>query len=182
MADKEAIGPIYAELQGYLAQAPKASRTNEETVWLDVNGLLQELNKLTGKNYTKFHLYPITSEHDEPHLYLSTYRRKLGGLIARLHREYFLDESTPFASMPSMVIQQNQHQNQSVEIQFLLEVNNLINEKLNKAPEGTTEKKFLEKIRGPLSKVKNVSQFVTLVIMTAKEMGISLEQLASLFS
>ncbi len=148
MADKEAVRPIYSELQGCLTQAPKEGSTCEMSVWGDYNETINELNSLTGKNYNKFSLTPTPSSHPRgsPYLDYDIYRQKLGGLIARLHGEYFSDETAPFAEMPSTIISQNQ--NQSVHIEFLLEVNNLINEKMNKAPEGTPERTFLEKVRG----------------------------------
>ncbi len=185
MADKETIRPVYSELQGYLAQAPKGKHYDSigrDEILNQFNAAVEELMKVTNKDYARFKIKP-ESAHDPAFasdLTVGEYRGKLGGIIARLHGEYFSDEPAPFASMPSTIITQSQ--NQSVHVEFILEMSNLINDKMNKAPEGTPEKKFLEKIRGTLSKVKNVSQFVTLVIMTAKEMGISLEQLASLFT
>ena len=183
MADKETIRPIYSELQGCLEQTPKPEKAystmDDEQAWNHYHSIIDELNELTGKDYNKFRVVPKRGQ-VRFMVNIGTYRQKLGGLIARLHGEYFSDEPAPFASMPSTIISQNQ--NQSVHIEFLMEFNNLINDKMNKVKEGTPEKKFLEKVRGTLSKVKNVSQFVTLVIMTAKEMGISLDQLASLFS
>lgn len=183
MVDKQAIRPIYSELQGYLAQAPKEGATYEMRVWEDYNKTIEELNSLTGKNYNKFSLTPTPSSHPQgsPHLNYDVYRGKLGGIIARLHGEYFSDEPAPFASMPSTIITQSQNQTQSLHVQLLLEVNDLINEKLNKVGEGTKEKKFLEKIKGSLSAVKNVSQLISLIMTTAKAVGIPIDQLASLF-
>ena len=83
--------------------------------------------------------------------------------------------------MPSTVIQQSQDQSQSVHIEFMLDVNNFINDRLHAAKEGSTERTFLEKIRGSLNKVKNVSQLIPLIMQTAKEMGISIDQLSDLF-
>lgn len=183
MADKETIRPVYYELQGCLTQAPEPvkafSTMDDEQAWNHYHSIIDELNELTGKDYNKFRVVPERGQVNFK-VNIGTYRQKLGGLIARLHGTYFSDEPAPFASMPSTIITQSQ--NQSVHVEFLLEMSYLISDKMNKAKEGTPEKKFLEKIRGTLSKVKNASQFVTLVIITAKEMGISLDQLASLFS
>lgn len=187
MADKEAIRPIYSELQGCLAQAPDCEYTytiRQSEIWNQCNTAIQELMDVTGKEYTRFKIVP--KHHPEygpgvgPDVTVGVYRQKLGSIIGRLHAEYFSDEPAPFAGMPSTIISQNQ--NQSVHVEFLLEVNDLIHEKLNKVKEGSKEKTFLEKIRGGLSAVKNVSQLVSLIMTTAKAVGIPIEQLASLFS
>lgn len=182
MADKETIRPIYSELQGCLAQAPsgeKGSVINNEEFWEDHNLIIKELNGVTGKDYNKYTFAPMKG-YSSGFITVEIYRKKLGGLIARLHAEYFKDEPVPFAEMPSTIIQQNQ--SQSVQIEFMLEVSNLINEKLHAAKEGSKERTFLERVRGSLSKVKSVSQLIPLIINTAKEMDISINGLCDLFN
>lgn len=183
MANKQEVRPIYSELQGCLAQAPSAGEgniINNAEFWEHHNNTIQELNKLTGKDYMKYSLAPMRG-YDSAFITVAIYRQKLGGLIARLHGEYFSDEQVPFAEMPSTVIQQNQNQSQSVQIEFMLEVSNLINDKLHAAKEGSKEKSFLEKVRGSLGAVKNVGQLITLLLATANQMGISIEELKDLF-
>ncbi len=180
MADKEAIRPIYSELQGYLAQAPDEGSTRDMGVWGDYNETIKELNSLTEKSYDKFNLTPTRGGGGSQYLMYDVYRGKLGGLIARLHGEYFSDEPAPFASMPSTIINQTQSQSQSVQVKILLEMNDLINEKLGKA-EGK-EKTFLEKIKAGLSTVKNAGELITLITAAAKTVGIPIDQLASIFS
>ena len=188
MASKEEIRPIYSELQGYLTQAPKNERNDwiyEQEFWVQYNSTVQELNLLTGsgEDYAKFKLTPIVQHHggvSTTHITKDMYRQKLGGLIARLHGEYFSDEPAPFAQMPSTVISQNQ--SQSLQVQLLLEVNDLIHEKLGKAEDGSKEKTFLEKVKASLSSVKNISQLIVLLLKLAHDSGISIEQLKVLFS
>lgn len=182
MADKQAIRPIYSELQGYLAQAPdpKSGSISDEAFWSQYNDSIQQLNSLTGKNYDRFQIIPLNGQLG-PFIVKDTYRQKLGGLIAHLHGEYFSDEPAPFAEMPSTIITQSQNQNQAVHIQLLLEVSDLINEKLGKFQDGSKEKTFLEKIKASLSSVKNVSQLVSLLLTTAHQLGITIEQLFNLF-
>ncbi len=184
MADKETIRPIYSELQGYLAQAPDANEERdsyiyEKAYWCQYNDTIQELNEIASKDYSRYILTPTVSRDGDSYITKKIYRQKLGGLIARLHGEYFSDEQVPFADMPSTVIQQNQ--SQSVHVEFILEVNNLINDKLHAAKEGSKEKTFLEKVRGSLGAVKNVSQLIPLIIKTAREMGLSINELGDLF-
>jgi len=183
MATKEDIRPLYSEIQGYLSQAPD---TNEKTqvlrdknLWEHYNQTINELNMVTGENYDRFKVEPQRSQLGL-YLYPTTYRGKIGGLISRLHGKYFSDEPVPFSGMPTTVINQSQTQNQS--IQMLLEINDLLHEKLSKAESGSKEKTFLEKIKGSLSSIKNVSEFVLLLITTAKSMGITIDQLIALFN
>jgi len=180
MESKEAVRPIYSELQGYLAQAPDSKidpAINEEGMWGQYNHTIKELNKVTGKDYGRYELVP------DENWSVSTvaYRQKLGGLIAKLYGEYFSDEVAPFAEMPSTIITQSQNQNQSLQVQLLLEVSDLIHEKMGKVKDGSKEKTFLEKVKASLSSVKDVSQLVTLWITTAHQLGITIEQLKTLF-
>lgn len=189
MADKETIKPIYSELQGYLTQAPDNEPKiyiYDKDFWEHYNRTLKELNSLTGKDYDKFKLRPITNLHGGDRITNTAYRQKLGGLIALLHAEYFLDEIAPFSGMPNTVIHQNQIQNQdqsqSMQVKLALEMSDLIHEKLSKAKDGSKEKTFLEKIKGSLSSVKNASQLITLLITTANQLGLSIDDLRKLFS
>jgi hypothetical protein len=186
MESKEAVRPIYSELQGYLAQAPKKEKaygTYDSSFWEQCNQAITELNKVTGKDYSRFMLYPRTSgSSGSPYLDFDNYHQKLGGIIARLHGEYFSDETPPFADMPTTIITQSQNQNQSLQVQLLLEFNDLILKKLGTVKEGSKEKTFLEKVKASLSSVKDVSQLVSLLITTAHQLGITIEQLKTLFS
>lgn len=191
MANNETIRPIYSELQGYLTQAPGSEHIgdiHEQGFWEQYNDTIKELNLLTEKNYDKFKLSPISrgSAPSSPRITKKTYRQKLAGLIARLHGEYFSDETVPFSGMPNTVIHQNQiqnqDQNQSMQVQLVLEMSDLIHEKLSKAKDGSKEKTFLEKIKGSLGSIKNASQLITLLITTANQLGLSIDDLRNLFN
>lgn len=182
MVDKKIIRPIYSELQGFLSQAPKkALHITVQQFWIQYNSTVDELTELAEEDYEKYRLVPLTYPDGEQYIVTSVYLQKLGGLIARLHGKYFSDEQVPFAEMPSTIIHQNQTQTQSVEIEFVLEVSNLINDKLQTAKDGSKEKTFLEKVRSSLGAVRNVSQLIPLIIKTANEMGISINELSDLF-
>ncbi len=180
------IRPVYSELQGYLTQAPSAERMSvyrKEALELSkqLSGSIDELNEITGGDYNKFRT-EVFSETANGFsmitLNINVYRLKLGGLISRLHGTYFADESPPFSGMPSTIINQNQHQNQTVHI--LLEIQSKIDEKLNKLPEGK-EKTFLEKVKASLSGVSSITGLITLLLQTAKDLGLSTEQVYNLF-
>ncbi|MGA2093205.1 MAG: hypothetical protein ABSH16_07360 [Sedimentisphaerales bacterium] len=183
MASKEEVRPIYAELQGYLAQELKTgSATYDSSFWERPNSAITELVKVTGKDYSRFMLTPKNTTSGSLLMAYDTYRQQLGGIIARLHAEYFSDETPPFADMPKTIITQSQNQNQSLQVQLLLELNDLIHEKMGKVKDGSKEKTFLEKIKASLSSVRDVSQLVSLLVMTAQQVGLTIEQLKTLFS
>jgi len=185
MASKEEIRLVYSELQGYLAQAPdkaEGSTVDEQHFWDQYNSAVEELNSVTGKDYNRFKIEPTIEQYDDFHtsyVKVTVYRQKLGGLIARLHGEYFSDEPAPFVQMPSTVISQNQ--SQSLQVQ-LLEVGYLIQEKLGKAKDGSKQKTFLEKVKASLSSVSNITQLIALLAKLAHDSDISIEQLKDLFS
>ncbi|MBP7060993.1 MAG: hypothetical protein KBA91_03390 [Candidatus Moranbacteria bacterium] len=180
---KEQIRPIYSELQGYLAQAPKVegkSLYREEAVALakQLSGAIEELNTLTGEDYNKFKAetfseYILTLD-------MNVYRLRLGGLISRLHGKYFFDEPAPFSGMPSMVITQSQ--SQSLQIQMFLDFQSKLDEKINKLPKDDKNRTFLEKVKSSLSGVKSFSDLVSLVVSTAKSFGLSTEDIVNLFT
>ena len=98
---KEIVKPIYFELQGYLSQAPEREKGYifEEQVWIQHNKTIDELEKNTGKEYTRYRINPTDSEAfggvTRKQITVQAYRTVLGGLISRLHGEYFPDESSP---------------------------------------------------------------------------------------
>jgi len=187
---KEKIRPIYSELQGYLSQAPKLEslldRSSDSVLWTQVNNAINELNSVSGKNYDNFKINPefMNQSGMVSHQYvkISAYRSKLGGLIARLHAEYFADEIVPFSGMPSTVITQQQTQSQVTYVQILLDIQSKIDEKLRGYKEGSNEKNFLEKVKDSLSKVGNIVELLALILRTGKEFGLTIEQVLKLFS
>ncbi|MCJ7663521.1 MAG: hypothetical protein MUO24_04705 [Desulfobacterales bacterium] len=185
MENKQEIRSIYSKLQGWLANTPndpKYPTTYDPEDWEQYNSTIVKLNELTVKNYDEHKLKPTRGGAGKLYITKDSYRQKLGGLIAQLRCEYSLDEVAPFAEKPSTIINLSQNQNQSVYVQLQMEVSNLINEKLGMVQDGSKEKTFLEKIKESLSSVKNVSQLVTLFLMTAQQVGITIGQLKTLFS
>lgn len=184
---KEKIRPIYSELQGYLAQAPKNEVMDIDDLSLksQYNETIDELNEVSNKDYNRFQIKEkdliIYSERDKA-VRVSVYRSKLGGLIARLHGEYFSDEPAPFSGMPNTIINQTQQQNQSFQIQMLLEMQSKIDKKILKFEEGTKEKNFLEKIKGSLSSVNNITELFALILKTGKDVGLTIEQISSILN
>lgn len=175
---KDSIRNLYAELKGYLSQAPMVSASNvyifEESFWEQFNGAIELLQKITEKDYARFIIKP---EGVSRVVYINSYRQKLGGIIATLHSEYFSDEPDPLGVSPGTVISQSQQQAQAVNIQMILDVQGKIDENINKYEEGSKEKGFLKKVKSSLSSIQNVIQLVSLLLNTAKEFGISIEEI-----
>jgi len=181
MAEKEKIRPIYSELQGYLSQAPATSAKwpyiDDSNMWGQVNSTIDELNGIANASYDQFKL-ALRDGSDV--LLTATYRAKLGGLISRLHGEYFFDEAAPFSGMPSTVITQTQQQSQS-QTQMLIDFTSKIDEEIYKLEPGDKKRTFLEKVKGALGSVRDYAGLIALYLTTAKELGITLEELSQLF-
>jgi len=181
MMDKEKIRPLYSELQGYLSQAPAIKATTDliydSATWEQVNSAVDELNSITQKDYGRFKINP---ESGDDAVRVSTHRTKLGGIISRLHAEYFASEPAPFSGMPSTIINQNQSQQQITQIAFLLETQSLIDKKLSELQD-EKEKGFLNSVKSNLANIKSFMEFAQLVVTTAQTFGISLDKLTQIF-
>jgi hypothetical protein len=184
MAEIEQIKPIYGELIGYLSQAPnpeKVSVTRQSQIWEQYHSTIDELNEISEKDYNRFKI-DIVNQSDSSYIDISVYRNKLSGLISRLHGEYFSNEPAPFSGMPTTVVSQIQEQSQSLQVQMLLEVQSKIDEKLSNLDKSKIkEKGFLEKVKISLSSVRSVAQLIWLLLSTAKDCGLSLDELKELF-
>jgi len=186
MADKEQIRPLYCELRGYLSKIPDATSAGGyyycSGLWEHYNSSIDELNRTSGGNYDRFKVSPTRYRDGKFHIDIGTYQTKLAGIVERLHGEFFSDEPAPLGGMPTTVISQSQEQAQSFQIQMLLEIQSKIDEKLAKFDEGTKERKFLEKIKGSLSSIRNIAGLISLLLKLAKDYGLSIEDLRSLFN
>jgi hypothetical protein len=182
MEQKEKIRPIYSELQGYLSQAPGGDKIrviSDDNLWEHVNQAIDELSRISGENYNRFKITPRRiGRSAQLTVDVGTYRGKLGGLISRLHSQYFSDEVAPFSGMPSTVISQIQHQGQSIQVQMLLDFQSKIEEKINQLKPEDNKRKFLERIKGALASVRDYAGLIALFLTTAKEFGLTLEELS----
>lgn len=186
---KDKIRPTYSELQGCLSQAPVAKNpsdsTDDKTLWELFNITIDDLDKITGNDYNKYKISPNTQRVEGypngiTDIKISEYRTKLGGLISRLHGEFFYDEPAPFSGVPSTVVTQNQNQQQSTYITMLLEIQDKINAQL---PETKTEeeKNFLQTVKSSLSTIKNATELIQIILNTANTFGIGIDKLQQIF-
>jgi len=176
--DKSTIRPYYSEFQGYLSQAPTALDSSDiisdESLWNQYNKAVDLLSTKTAIDYSRFKI-----ETSERFIRISTYRQRLGGLISRLHAEYFSDEPAPFSGMPSTIITQTQQQ--SISVQMLLDIQTKIDEALTKSKDDK-EKGFLNKFKSALSSITNVNDLLSLCLKLAKEYGLTIQSLMSFWS
>lgn len=185
--EKEKIRPLYSELQGYLSQAPSVSEQRnayiyDKALWNQYNDCVNLLSQISGKDYSRFCVTAQRLGSGSVIVPLVTYRQKLGGLITRLHGEYFSDESAPFSGSPATIISQSQQQNQSFYVQMLLDIQGKIDEKMPNYNEGTKERNFLQKFKNSLSSVSNVVQLFNLLITLARECGLNIDNIKDIFS
>lgn len=97
---KDKIKPIYFELQGYLSQAPEREKglIFEEQLWIQHNKTIDELESISSKDYSRYRIVPEVIDWNgakKGRITPQAYRTVLGGLISRLHGEYFPDETSP---------------------------------------------------------------------------------------
>lgn len=182
---KERIRPIYSFFQGCLSQAPDNNKypiIQSSEVWELVNEKIDKLTAVSEEDYTRFKLVPKRGgKISGLWIATDTYRTTLGGLISEFHGRYFSDELAPFSGMPSTLNIQSQEQSQSVNVQMLLEVNSRIEQKLPEFPHGTKERTFLQKVKDSLSSIKDTVGLIALLVNVAKECGLSIDDMKSIF-
>jgi len=180
---KDKVKPLYSEFQGYLSQTPKSDPKSigviyDEAISNQYNNAIKLLSDETEKDYSRFKI-ELTGDNSEYYVYLDTYKQKLGGLISRLHAEYFSNEPAPFSGMPNTIITQTQQQN--VHVQMVLDIQSKIDETLSKSKKGSKEEKFLNKLKKILSSIKDVNEFIKEFMRLATEFGLGPKDILSMW-
>lgn len=111
---------------------------------------------------------------------ISEFRQKVSGLMMFLYGNYFENENEPFSGHPSTIISQNQQQNQSANIQILLNFQSILDEKISKFSEGSKERGFLGKIKNSLSSVKDANQLVLTILGLGSQLGLTVNQILNI--
>ncbi len=184
---KRKLKAIYSELRGYLAQAPEVEGgiydLYEEPVWKQYNETVNQLSEISGKDYSRFCIEPsCSSTSGRYYMNIIVYKNNLGGLISRLREEYFSDEPDPLDEAPSTVIAQSQRQEQSVDIQMVIELADIINEKIGKYDEGSKEKGFLQKLKSLRTSISNTKQLLQTIFKLAKDCGLNMNEAFEIFA
>jgi hypothetical protein len=179
----ERISAIYGEIIGYLSQTPMPSSPSDifstNASWKRYNQAVQDLSTITGADYSRFQIQPEYLDGEEI-VYIENYRQSLNGLINTLHALYFENKPAPFGASPTTVISQAQFQVQSV--QMLLDIQSKIDMNLHSLHEDSPKKRFLEKLKSGLSDIKNVTEFMGLLLKLAKDFNLSMNDLTSIFT
>ena len=176
------IKPIYEEFQGYLAQAPmpdNGAYLYNSILGEKFNQTIDELNQITGEDYSKFKVN-ITQDTSGSHFSVQEYRTQLNGVIMRLHGKFFQQYQTPFSGTPSTVVNQSQSQ-QQFHITMVLEIQGLIDKKLYMEKLDEKEKTFFKKVKSALPTIKNSVELINLILTTAKNLGIDINQATKMF-
>lgn len=192
MADEVEIRVLYEELQGILAQTPKSGRVFEEQFWKPFNDVVELLGAGTGDDYSRFRVHPLTRRGARPltgrgvrpFVEVIHFRQIVNQLINHLHATYFSKEPPPFGTpAPSSVsVSTNVSQNQAVYFQMILDFQSAMDEKVQSFPDDSKEKQWWKNIKGSLGTITSLTQLLELLIKTAQESGLTLEQLKSIFS
>lgn len=183
--DVNEIKSLYAEFMGILSQTPTAKdqvAIYDNQIWEQYNNSVKKLSEISKKDYSNFVIRVESTEYRVEYIDTATYRSKLGGLISKLHAEYFDNLPEPFSGKPSTVINLSQNQNQQIIFQLVLDVQSKIDEKLPSLPEGSKEKTFFQKLKGSLNATTGVIDLINKIFVFAKESGVSTDQLMKLFS
>lgn len=107
-------------------------------------------------------------------------RSKLGTIIMHLHGAYFHDEPQPFSENHGTTNILNAIQDQNVTINFVIEANEFLDNRLNKFQENTPEHDYLQKLKDGLKGIHSWVEFMTLAMKTADKMEL-MSKLASIF-
>ncbi|MGH1364858.1 MAG: hypothetical protein ACRBF0_14960 [Calditrichia bacterium] len=183
---KEDLGPIYSELLGYMSQSPEPQSMTDfladkagESVWKQLNKVIEMLETELEIDLSRFKIVSYHGTGSTTYVYLYSYRQKLGGLIAFLHRKYFKSEPPPFSDMPPTTII-NQTQSQHVDIQLMLDLRGAIEKALPQTKKGSPEYGFLTKIKETMSTADTGISVMSKVLRAANGSGLSLEKVKDL--
>jgi hypothetical protein len=181
--NREHIEISYRKLIGLLSELPRAGGyVNDSRVWGLYNKIVEGLESDSGKKYTEFKLEPRPGD---DYIMVDTMRATLSTLIHAVNAEFRLEKSTPtFGGGPSTVITQSNNQDVSVEVvqSLVLDIQAQLVAKEHEYKDGTAEKTFISKVKAGLKTVKSTAELMTLVLTTASTLGLSLHQLAALFT
>ncbi|OGH82725.1 MAG: hypothetical protein A2301_01340 [Candidatus Magasanikbacteria bacterium RIFOXYB2_FULL_40_13] len=189
----EEMKDVYLRLRGYLKHAPEGHIKKPE-VWNTFHDEIDELNRITDtEKYNRFRLELSTgrfSSLSEPYSYIdsSMYKGKLQALIYQLGGDDDADKQASGDIVFSPTINNNneqrqtQAQSQAVINQMRVDFEKIIDEKIKEVPEGSDERKFLDKVKEMLKTVKSYSDILKLVLTTGTTLGLSAVKIAELLS
>jgi hypothetical protein len=182
---------IYHQLIAIREETPQAtekiSTTYDSSVWENYNKIVDNLSSAADKDYSRFKMTPRSNHVGQGQRFywieISTFRQILGSLISTLHVEFFSDKSDPYEKSSHPFI--NQSFSQSTNIEILMHTVLQINEQLVKKEDhylaGSTERKFIDKVKEVLSGVKSVNEALLLIFQLASSFKLPIEKLIEIF-
>lgn len=178
---KEKVRPFLGRFEGYLKGMPNNWYVRDPAIWEHYNSDVEKISQITeNSDYNKFIIKAVL-DGSEYYVDGNTLKFKLSGLIEDLKAYYFNDESRQENSA-GIHISQNQSQTQGVHIQILLDMQSLIEKKMQNFPKESKERTFLENMKESLSSMKDVSDLFNTTVTTAKMIGLTVEELYKIFS
>jgi len=194
MADsvKERVRIVYGGLCARLSVMRSETELQpQEDEANDYNFIIDEVKEITSHSYDRFKIkaacgpeYDTEYGMEEAYEFYrrETYLLRLSELIGRLHAEFFADEPSPLSGVPSSVISVNQQQSQTQYVQMILDVQSKLEQAIAKPSQEERVKSFAEKVKDKLAGVGNIIGLLNLLISTAGEVGITIEQLKEIFA
>ncbi len=141
---------------------------DDKNVWKSYNKLVDDLSDLTDVKYHDFRVEPHEYKSGYewgPHglgevtrysVDITTFREKLGRLLARLHTEYFPEKRHPYEKhQPSRI---NQNTNIAITINTVLQPQEQLIKKEDKYPENSSERRFINKLLRVLKDIRDIKK------------------------
>ncbi len=178
---KERLRPVYKELSGLYASSPTPNKSitiSDPAFWEYYHGIIDEISEITGGDFSRFKMTPVRSS-DDQWIVTITYHQKLSGLISRLYGEFFSTELNPLTSAPSTQTTINQFQSQTQNL--IIDFKNVIEGQIQNSKDDN-EKNFLNTLKSKIEGVQNVTQLIKMILQTARDFGVELSNLISMFS
>jgi len=179
------IKPIYQELQSILSQMPKPdspfASMRQEDILPQIDSAIDRINVISGKDYSE---YKITDNPQNQNVSIVKIRTKLGGLIDKLHGEYFTEtEDRPFSGNPARTdisLNNTQSQLQSQTLSVVLDINDRINEASKDPNLKPEEKGFLEKLKTELRDPKDLFGILSSILTIGEKFGLAIPAIIAL--
>ncbi len=182
---------LYGSFISLYREAPENLNNNfsDRQVWEHYHKLIDQLNVASKLDFNDCKIEISSQDHGSNYLYwyanAREYRSKLNDLLSRLHTLYFSNDPHPTAPLQSgPFLQQNISNKAEAEANVQVSIMLNLNNQLHKAKENAKteeEKGFVDSLIQKIDKIKNYIEFLLLVINTAKQFGISIDRIATLF-
>lgn len=178
---KEKIKPLYEELKGMLSAMPEENLILDKGISEKYNATVSKISGLIPEIVASEYL--IQSEFislqfggGDQRINKNHYKMKLSALLGQLRGRFDFDSAVNTSGGHTFI------QNQTVSVEFVLNLQEKIIELIEKQEKGTAERTFLEKVKESIASIKNGTDIVKTVLVEANKAGISLEKLVSIFT